>query len=271
MNKVDEVDSVGNPICVVTYSSGLTENSIALDGRCAGYSDDEIRKVLAGQENRPLPMPSTDVLDYYFRNVAQADTPDFCKAVLVEAEVLDGSGSLTGVVESTFDKVHLDKFKTEAGNNWIIAAVAFYVFRNFQTYSLEFYAASALYETYVLKRPFRAGYITAEMIWKFKHETSAILGQKNKKALQAAEDAKPIKAKLKREKKLDRVAKLWHQQAVELGNNAMRKDANAAQAIYVKAYKGRYPELLIKKSGKVIEPDSIKRLLPELRDRGKIG
>ena len=56
MNKVDEVDSAGNPICVVTYSSGLTENSIALDGRCAGYSDDEIRKVLAGQENRPLPM-----------------------------------------------------------------------------------------------------------------------------------------------------------------------------------------------------------------------
>ena len=216
-------------------------------------------------------MPSMDVLDYFFQNVAQADTPDFCKAVLVEAEVLEGSGSLTGEVLSTFDKELLVKFKTEAGNNWIIAAVAFYVFRNFQTYSLEFYAASALYETYVLKRPFRAGYITAEMIWKFKHETSAILGQKNKKALQAAEDAKPIKAKLKREKKLDRVAKLWHQQAVELGNNAMRKDANAAHAIYAKALKSHYPELLVKKSGKVIEPDSIKRLLPELRDRGKIG
>ena len=48
MNKVDEVDSAGNPICVVTYSSGLTENSIALDGRCAGYSDDEIWKVVDG-------------------------------------------------------------------------------------------------------------------------------------------------------------------------------------------------------------------------------
>ena len=33
MNKVDEVDSAGNPICVVTYSSGLTENSIVLDAQ----------------------------------------------------------------------------------------------------------------------------------------------------------------------------------------------------------------------------------------------
>ncbi|MDE0994873.1 MAG: hypothetical protein OSA23_17180 [Rhodospirillales bacterium] len=271
MKKSDDIDSAGNPICVVTYSSGLTENSIAFDGRCADYSDDEIQAVLDGQEYRPLPMPSSDLLDYYFQNVAQADTPDFCKEVLVEAEVLEGSGSLTRVVESTFDKVHLDKFKTEAGNNWIIAAVAFYVFRNFQTYSLQFYAASALYETYVLKRPFRAGYITAEMIWRFEHETSALLGQKNKKALQAAEDAKPIRAKLKREQKLDRVAKIWHEQAVELGNNAMRKDSNAAHAIYVKALKGRYPELLVKKSSKVIGPDSIKRLLPELRERDKIG
>ena len=271
MNKVDEVDSAGNPICVVTYSSGLTENSIALDGRCAGYSDDEIWKVVDGQEDRPLPMPSMDVLDYYFQNVAQADTPDFCKAVLIEAEVLEGSGSLTGEVLSTFDKELLVKFKTEAGNNWIIAAVAFYVFRNFQTYSLEFYAASALYETYVLKRPFRAGYITAEMIWKFKHETSVILGQKNKKALKAAEDAKPIKAALKKEHKLNRITKIWHQQSVELGNNAMRKDANAAQAIYVKAVKDRYPELLIKRSGKVIGPDAIKRFLLELRELGKIG
>ena len=271
MKKSDDVDSAGNPICVVTYSSGLTENSIAFDGRCADYSDDEIRAVLDGQEYRPLPMPSSDLLDYYFQDLAEADTPDFCKAVLVEAEVLEGSGSLTGVVESTFDKVHLDKFKTEAGNNWIIAAVAFYVFRNFQTYSLEFYAASALYETYVLKRPFRAGYITAEMIWNFKHETSALLGQKNKKALQAAEDAKPIKAEKKREKRLELIIKLWHQLKSERGANAMRRDVNAALWIHSIVEKNRYPEFLIKKTGKVIEPDAIQRLLPELREQGKIG
>ena len=94
MNKVDEVDSAGNPICVVTYSSGLKENSIAFDGRCADYSDDEIRAVLDGQKYRPLPMPSSDLLDYYFQDLPEADTPGFCKAVLVEAEVLEGSGSL---------------------------------------------------------------------------------------------------------------------------------------------------------------------------------
>jgi hypothetical protein len=271
VKKVDTIDADGNPVCVVTFRSGLTENSIEFDGRCADYSDAEIQAVLGGQEDRPFPMPNSDVLDYYFQNIAQTDTPDFCKKILVEAKVLKRSGVLTQKVKSTFDKTHLAKLESNFGYNWIIEAVAFYVFRNFAKYTLEFYAACALYETYVLKRPFRAGYITAEMIWKFKHESSAILGQKNKKALQAAEDAKPIKAELKREQKLARIAKLWNQQTVELGNNAMRKDANAAHAIYVKALEDRYPELLIKKSGKVIEPDSIKRLLPELRKRGKIG
>ena len=136
-------------------------------------------------------MPSSDLLDYYFQDLAQTERPDFCKAVLVEARVFKGSDLLTQEAESTFDKACMDQFKTEARNNWVIAAAAFYVYKKFKTYSLEFYAASVLFETYVRKRPFRAGYPTAEMIWKFKHETSAILGQKNKKALEAAEDAKP--------------------------------------------------------------------------------
>ena len=271
MKKVDEVDGAGNRVCVVTYSSGLTENSITFDGRCADYSDAEIQAVVAGQEDRPLPMPNSDVLDYYFQNIAQTETPDFCKKILVEAKVLKSSGVLTQKVKSTFDKTHLAKLESDLGNNWIIEAVAFYVFRNFKTYSLEFYAASALYETYVLRRPFRAGYITAEMIWKFKHEDSAILGQKNKKALQAAEDAKPIKAQTRRHKKLVLVTKLWHQEKIKLGAEVMRKDTNAAQAIHFNATKHRYPELLVKTTGKVLGPDAIRRLLPELRKQGKIG
>ena len=190
VKKVDTIDTDGNPVCVVTYRSGLTDNSITFDGRCADYSDAEIQAVVAGREDRPLPMPNGDVLDYYFQNIAQTETPDFCKKILVEAKVLKSSGVLTQKVKSTFDKTHLAKLESDLGNNWIIEAAAFYVFRNFKTYSLEFYAASALHETYVLKRPFRAGYITAEMIWKFKHESSAILGQKNKKALKVLRDAR---------------------------------------------------------------------------------
>ena len=53
VKKVDTIDADGNPVCVVTYSSGLTENSIELDGRCADYCDTEIDAVVAGQEIRP--------------------------------------------------------------------------------------------------------------------------------------------------------------------------------------------------------------------------
>ena len=151
MKKVDTIDADGNPVCVVTYRSGLTENSIELDGRCADYCDTEIDAVVAGQEIRPLPMPNNDVLDYYFQNIAQTETPDFCKKILVEAKILKSSGVLTQKVKSTFDKTHLAKLESDLGNNWIIEAAAFYVFRNFKTYSLEFYAASALHETYVFK------------------------------------------------------------------------------------------------------------------------
>ena len=271
MKKVDEVDGDGNRVCVVTYSSGLTENSITFDGRCADYSDAEIQAVVAGQEDRPLPMSNSDILDYSYQNISESDIVDQCYGLLIEAKIIERSGALTQGVASTFDEARLTKLKSEFGDSWIIEAVASYVFRNFETYSLEFYAASALYEILVLKRPFRAGYIAAEMIWKFKHEGSAILGQKNKKALQAAEDAKPTKAKAKKIKKLERVAKLWHQLKSEQGANAMWRDVNAALWIHSIVEKNRYPEFLIKKTGKVIGPDAIQRLLPELREQGKIG
>ena len=187
-------------------------------------------------------MPISDLLDYYFQDLAQTERPDFCKAVLVEARVFKGSDLLTQEAESTFDKACMDQFKTEARNNWVIAAAAFYVFRKFKAYSLEFYAASVLFETYVRKRPFRAGYPAAEMIWKFKHETSAILGQKNKKALEAAEDAKPVRAPIKREKRLKLVSELRHQLKRERGADAMRKDLNAALSIHLIVKKDRYAE-----------------------------
>ena len=74
-----------------------------------------------------------------------------------------------------------------------------------------------------------------------------------------------------KKQKLELVAKLWHQPNTELGANAMHKDTNAAHAIYAKAQEHNYPELQIKKSGQLIGPDSIKRLLPELREQGEIG
>ena len=71
MKKVDYFDNAGNPICVETYSSGLTENSITFDGRCAEFSDDEKQAIVYGQGDKPFPMPNVDVVDYYFQGVAQ--------------------------------------------------------------------------------------------------------------------------------------------------------------------------------------------------------
>ena len=271
VKKVDEIDGYGNPICVVTYSSGLTENSTPLHGRCADFSDDEIQAVVDRSNKKPYPMSNKDNLDYAYQNISEASIVDQCYGILIDAKIIECSGALTQGAASTFDEARLTELKSDFGDNWIIEAITYYVFRNFKTYSLEFYAASALYEFFVSKRPFRAGYIAAEMDWKFKHESSAILGQKNKKALQAAEAAKPIKAKAKRQQKLERVAKLWHHLKAKMGANAMRKDTNAAQAIHVEAAKHRYPELLIKETSEVIGPEAIRRLLSELRELDKVG
>ena len=271
MKKVNTFDAEGIPVCVVTYSSGLTENSAVFNGPCSYYSDEEIEKFVRGQGDKSHLWPNRDVSEYYFSRAKHTSNLKLCETVLADAGVLESSGALKQEVESAFDQARLARIKSEFGENWIVEAAALYVFENFNTYSLEFYAASSLYEYYISDRPFRAGYIASEMIWKFNYEDSAIQGQKNKVALQAAEEAKPTKAKARKKQKLELVAKLWHQLNTELGANAMHKDTNAAHAIYAKAKKHNYPELQIKKSGQLIGPDSIKRLLPELREQGEIG
>ena len=47
MKKNDTVDTDGNPVCVVTYSFGLTENSIMFEARGADYSYAESPTVVA--------------------------------------------------------------------------------------------------------------------------------------------------------------------------------------------------------------------------------
>ena len=271
MKKVDTVDVDGIPVCVVTYSSGLTENSAVFNGPCSYYSDEEIEKFVRGQGDKSHPWPNRDVSEYYFSRAKHTSNLKLCETVLADAGVLESSGALKQDVESAFDEARLARIKSEFGENWIVEAAALYVFENFNTYSLEFYAASSLYEYYISDRPFRAGYIASEMIWKFNYEDSAIQGQKNKVALQAAEEAKPNKAKARKKQKLELVAKLWHEQKAEHGAEAMRRDVNAALWIHSIIQKNRYSEFLIKKTGRVIEPDVIQRLLRELRLQGKIG
>ena len=50
MKKDDTVDTDWNPVCVVTYSFGLTENSIMFEARGADYSYAEGLTVVAFQK-----------------------------------------------------------------------------------------------------------------------------------------------------------------------------------------------------------------------------
>ena len=79
MKKVDTIDTDGNPVCVVTYRSGLTENGFMFDGRCADYSDDEIRRVINGPGNdKPYPMSNRDLVDCYFSKAFYASHLKLC-------------------------------------------------------------------------------------------------------------------------------------------------------------------------------------------------
>lgn len=121
-----------------------------------------------------------------------------------------------------------------------------------------------------LDSAFSIGILHEQMYWRFQHESDAVSGQKNQLARDAAELAKPIKAAERKSAMLECVARLWHEAKNELGQQAMRMDTNASQAIFALAEKEKPLPLLVKKTGKVKGPDAIRRLLPELRSLGKI-
>lgn len=106
--------------------------------------------------------------------------------------------------------------------------------------------------------------------WKFSFENDVQQGQKNEKARKAADDAKPQKAAEREKITLKCIARLWHQASQQLGRGSMRKDTNASVAIYAIAEKEHPIELLVKSTGKLKGPDTIRRYLPKLRALGKI-
>ena len=82
MKKVDTVDVDGIPVCVVTYSSGLTENSAVFNGPCSYYSDEEIEKFVRGQGDKSHPWPNRDVSEYYFSRAKHTSNLKLCETVL---------------------------------------------------------------------------------------------------------------------------------------------------------------------------------------------
>jgi len=70
---------------------------------------------------------------------------------------------------------------------------------------------------------------------------------------------------------MDVIASYWAEAASELGPEVMRRDSNAAQAIYAIALKRRPKEMQLKSTGEIIGVDAIRKRLLALRKLEKIG
>jgi len=256
---------------MVKIRSGLTENTVFLHGDIDKLSNEEILE----KARRALSSSTRDLTEMHFQGV------DMLSADGASLRVLERHGLLTKSFRPSkdvldffatpeLDTPYLEFLKKRYGVNWEAGVLLEYVVENFPAYSEPFYAALIRYHYYISEDDFYVGYLASEMKWKFNHEKSALAGEKNLKALAAAELAKPGMAASRKSAKLDCVARLWNEARNELGAQSMRKDTNAAHAVFARAEKERPSELLVKKTGTVIKPDAIRRLISELRNSGKI-
>ena len=96
-------------------------------------------------------------------------------------------------------------------------------------------------------------------------------GQANSAALQKANSARKEHFKAQSEDKNKVISEYWFEARAELGNEVMRRDSNAAQAIYAIAVRKRPKQLLIKATGEVIGVEAIRKRVSALRKLEKIG
>ncbi len=118
---------------------------------------------------------------------------------------------------------------------------------------------------------FTIGILLSQMWTKLEHEAATIRGISNQTALQKANSEKQIVIKKRAEEKKAEIVKLWHRVCKEHGADAMRKDSNAAQAIYAVAESEKPKALIIRTSGNVIGVEAIRKTLGLLRKDGKLG
>ena len=67
------------------------------------------------------------------------------------------------------------------------------------------------------------------------------------------------------------ISKYWLEARAELGMETMRRDSNAAQAIYAIAVRKRPKQLLVKATGEVIGVEAIRKRISALRRLKRVG
>jgi hypothetical protein len=213
--------------------------------------------------------------------------------VLVAVQYLQGHGWFESDVEffisgeDPFDELQARGWKSERGSSddWGVAErvdMAFYLEDvvgelelNGNEFSKEWYYAkiSHLYfsDVEVPDVAMTMGVLLAQLWWRADVGDVAERGRANSAALQKANSARKKHSKAQSEGKNKVISEYWFEARAELGNEVMRRDSNAAQAIYAIAMRKRPKQLLIKATGEVIGVEAVRKRVSALRKLEKIG
>lgn len=213
--------------------------------------------------------------------------------VLVAVQYLQGHGWFESEVEffinglDPYDEVHARGWKSDrgTGEEWGTSErvdMAFYLEdvlgeleADGKELTREWYYAkvSQLYfsDVEVPDVAMTIGVLLAQLWWRTDLGEVAERGQANSEALQKANSARKERSKVQSADRNRVVSSYWFEALAEFGAETMRRDSNAAQAIYAIAMRKRPKELLVKASGEVIGVEAIRKRISALRKLGKVG
>ncbi len=115
------------------------------------------------------------------------------------------------------------------------------------------------------------GILLSQLWWKIDLEVAAVRGNANTASLAKANEVRKSLSHSQSQAKNELITSYWFEALEELGVEVMRRDSNAAQAVYAKAALNRPKELCIKATGEVIGAEAIRKRITALRRLGKIG
>ncbi|MEL7128587.1 MAG: hypothetical protein AAGK23_03485 [Pseudomonadota bacterium] len=213
--------------------------------------------------------------------------------VLVAVQYLQGHGWFESDVEffisgeDPFDELQARGWKSERSSSveWGIpdrVDMAFYLEeivgeleRDGGEFSKEWHCAKISYlyfsDVEVPDVAMTMGILLAQLWWRIDVGDVAERGQANSAALQKASSARKERSKAQSKDKNKLISQYWFEARAALGSEVMRRDSNAAQAIYAIAMRKRPKQLLIKATGEVIGVEAIRKRVSALRKLEKIG
>lgn len=115
------------------------------------------------------------------------------------------------------------------------------------------------------------GILLGQIWFKDASEAATLRGVAQEADLSKARATRKVKSIAKTREGNDVISALWHECKMIHGSEVMRRDSNAAQAIYILAAERRPKELIVGSTGEVIGAEAIRKRLPSLRKLEKIG